>query len=525
MCSNMVTIEDLIKLKDFSKHATLVSKKCDCSRVVSHITIMEAPDLNEWVTGGEFVLTTWYSLSKDPQLAENSFRKLAPKIAAIGIKTHRFIESIPDNILKIAEQFKLPVFEIKRDTLFRNLVNIIAIPIQNYQLNMLVEIESFYKELLEASACSDDINKILTLLSSKTNQPCALLDNNLNIIGQCGNLMSKNDFNISRVYLIDAFINDEQPISYLAINDLAVFPCFIRKKIVGFIFVPSVVLKSDKQILTFQQATSFFSVRLWSMYEDIQKKKALFLKQFCGEDSISKEYLLSDMHEFGINTNKNMLACIIYSKNITNNLYLWVNLNFQSKLIVVNNDIISIIYNGNEAFDKMGKLFETLKKHSIKYIVISSESTRDVDTLRHYYKLITKSLKVLRHTKLWGIWKMDNMLIYNILFEMRNSFNYQFIKDNILLPIVNFDSEYNGELLKTLYIYSVFDSVSKVAEYLHIHVNTVRYRLEKLKDITGKNIYDNRDKKLLYLATVISDLEHITSEDWRKCHNIINSDY
>lgn len=523
MCGNMVTIEDLIKLKDFSKNATLVSKKCDCSRVVSHITIMEAPDLNEWVTGGEFVLTTWYSLSKDPELAEDSFRKLAPKIAAIGIKTHRFIEAIPDNILKIAEQFKLPVFEIKRNTLFRNLVNIIAIPIQNYQLNMLVEIESFYKELLEASASSDDITKILTLLSSKTNQPCALLDNDLNIIGQSGHLLSKNNFNIPRASITDAFMNNEKPVSYIVINDIAIFPCFIRKKIVGFISVPSIALKSDKQILTFQQATSFFSVRLWSMYEDVQKKKIVFLKQFSSEDVISKEYMLADMHKFGIHTNKNMLACVIYSKNITNNLYLWLNLNFQSKLVVIDNDIISIIYNGYGLFEKMDTLLEKLKNNNIKYIVIGSESTNDVEVLRNYYKLLIKSLKVLQHIKLWGIWKMDDMLIYSILFEMRSSFNYQFIKNRILLPIVKFDSEYNGELLKTLYIYSVLDSISKVAEYLHIHVNTVRYRLEKLKDITGKNIYNHKDKKILLLAAVISDLEHITNESWRKCHSIVNN--
>ena len=48
--------------------------------------LWKGPDLHEWVTGGEFVLTTWYAFSKSPDLQEDGFKKLAPRISAIGIK-------------------------------------------------------------------------------------------------------------------------------------------------------------------------------------------------------------------------------------------------------------------------------------------------------------------------------------------------------------------------------------------------------------------------------------------------------
>lgn len=518
MCENMATVENLIKLKNFSKNATLVSKNCDCSRVISHVTIMEAPDLSEWVTGGEFVLTTWYSLSKNPSLAEESFRKLAPKIAAIGIKTHRFIDAIPNNILKIAEQYQLPLFEIKRNTLFRNLVNIIATQIQNYQLNMLVEVETFYKELLEASAYSDDIAKILVLSSSKIHQPCALLDSELCLVSQSGSLLEQDKLPFSRDFLSETFMKQNKPMSYVLLNNLVIFPCFVRQKIVGFIVVPDRVLQSEKYILICQQSASFLSVRLWNMYEDVQKRKQLFLSQFCSKNNLDKEYMLANIRKFGLNPNKNMLACIIYIKDNAASLYSYLDLKFSSKILLLKKNEILIIYNGDTAFAKLDNLIQDLKNRGLKYIAAGSEATSDIDALRNYCKLIINSLKVLRNIKLWGVWKMDDFLTYTLLLNMKDDFSYQFIKNSILLPIVRFDSEYNGELLKTLYIYSTLDSISKVSEYLRIHVNTVRYRLEKLKDITGKNIYATKDKRSLILAAVVADLENIIKEDWRKCH-------
>ena len=88
-----------MEIKDFAERVTLVNKHGNLNNQITHVTIMEGPDLHEWVTGGEFVLTTWYAFSKSPDLQEDGFKKLAPRISAIGIKTGRFINKIPLKIL------------------------------------------------------------------------------------------------------------------------------------------------------------------------------------------------------------------------------------------------------------------------------------------------------------------------------------------------------------------------------------------------------------------------------------------
>ena len=64
MSKKMVTLNELLEIKDFAERVTLVNKHGNLNNQITHVTIMEGPDLHEWVTGGEFVLTTWYAFSK-----------------------------------------------------------------------------------------------------------------------------------------------------------------------------------------------------------------------------------------------------------------------------------------------------------------------------------------------------------------------------------------------------------------------------------------------------------------------------
>ena len=58
MSKKMVTLNELLEIKDFAERVTLVNKHGNLNNQITHVTIMEGPDLHEWVTGGEFVLTT-----------------------------------------------------------------------------------------------------------------------------------------------------------------------------------------------------------------------------------------------------------------------------------------------------------------------------------------------------------------------------------------------------------------------------------------------------------------------------------
>ena len=131
-----ILVGDLVQIEAFKQQCKLVTaERIGLDNIITHVTIMEAPDFYEWVTGGEFVLTTWYAFSVNADIQVEAFQKLAKNISAIGIKTGRFIDKIPQKIIEIAEQNNVAVFEVITKAKFRDIVQIIASEIQNYQTN------------------------------------------------------------------------------------------------------------------------------------------------------------------------------------------------------------------------------------------------------------------------------------------------------------------------------------------------------------------------------------------------------
>ena len=81
------------------------------------------------------------------------------------------------------------------------------------------------------------------------------------------------------------------------------------------------------------------------------------------------------------------------------------------------------------------------------------------------------------------------------------------ILDQTLRPLVEYDRERHGDLVKTLRVYldSGFN-LTRSAEALSVHPNTVVYRLKRVKDLSGRDPYDPDDLLLLLLGLKLTEL-------------------
>lgn len=73
-------------------------------------------------------------------------------------------------------------------------------------------------------------------------------------------------------------------------------------------------------------------------------------------------------------------------------------------------------------------------------------------------------------------------------------------------PVLRYDAERQSELLRTLraYIDAGFN-LTKSAELLHVHPNTVVYRLHRIEELTGRNPHVPDDLLLLFLGLKLAD--------------------
>lgn len=80
--------------------------------------------------------------------------------------------------------------------------------------------------------------------------------------------------------------------------------------------------------------------------------------------------------------------------------------------------------------------------------------------------------------------------------ELRRSYH-----DRLLGSVVSYDATHGSDLVNTLRVFlECSGSWSRCAKLLHVHVNTLRYRIQRIEEITGRNLSEFPDRVDFYLA-------------------------
>ncbi|NLD15972.1 MAG: PucR family transcriptional regulator [Tissierellia bacterium] len=76
---------------------------------------------------------------------------------------------------------------------------------------------------------------------------------------------------------------------------------------------------------------------------------------------------------------------------------------------------------------------------------------------------------------------------------------------NIINSIKSYDEEHGTELLKTLSTYVANDlKRQKTAEIMHIHIETLRYRLNKVEELTNLDLNNSKDLMKILIANELN---------------------
>ncbi|GAA3426689.1 PucR family transcriptional regulator ligand-binding domain-containing protein [Streptosporangium nondiastaticum] len=88
------------------------------------------------------------------------------------------------------------------------------------------------------------------------------------------------------------------------------------------------------------------------------------------------------------------------------------------------------------------------------------------------------------------------LLLATVPGDVRRSFT-----ERTLDPILDYDRRHRSELLRTLDTFlDCAGSWNACAERLHVHVNTVRYRIRRVEELTGRDLSTMTDRVDLFLA-------------------------
>jgi PucR family transcriptional regulator, purine catabolism regulatory protein len=74
--------------------------------------------------------------------------------------------------------------------------------------------------------------------------------------------------------------------------------------------------------------------------------------------------------------------------------------------------------------------------------------------------------------------------------------------DDVLGPLIRYDASHKLGLVRTLSVFlNERESLKQAARRLHVHTNTVSYRLQRIEQLTPLNLADPEDRSVAHVRT------------------------
>ncbi|MBH5319626.1 PucR family transcriptional regulator [Paenibacillus sp. GSMTC-2017] len=110
-------------------------------------------------------------------------------------------------------------------------------------------------------------------------------------------------------------------------------------------------------------------------------------------------------------------------------------------------------------------------------------------------------------TEVGNIYHYPDLGYYRLLPAMLAESSAHHVENQCLTRLKQYDEEHNSDLLHTLEVFLSFDSnVKEAAKELHVHFNTLSYRLKRISEIGGIDLGSMDQKVTTYLDLKLSKL-------------------
>lgn len=155
-----LTVAEVLRLSSLAGSEVLAGA-AGLDRVVRRLNVMEVPDILPWVKPHELLLTTGYPLREDPRGLERLVRDFADAgLAAVGIKLGRYVESVPAEVLRAADEAGLPLLRLTDTVAFDDILNQVLTEVLHRQAAMLARSEEIHRILVNVILAGGDLDAI-----------------------------------------------------------------------------------------------------------------------------------------------------------------------------------------------------------------------------------------------------------------------------------------------------------------------------------------------------------------------------
>lgn len=167
--------------------ARLIAGERGLGRVVQRLNVMEVPDILAWVKPHELLLTTGYPLRNTPQSLDRLVADLDERgLAALAIKLGRYLDRLPDEMVRQADRLGFPLIQLPDDVGFDDILNQVLTDILNRQAAVLARAEEAHRALVQVVLAGGGLREVTAEVTALLGVAVAVLDGAGQVLAAAG---------------------------------------------------------------------------------------------------------------------------------------------------------------------------------------------------------------------------------------------------------------------------------------------------------------------------------------------------
>lgn len=535
----MTTLNEILSIPQF-KGLELINRKGDLSSEVTSLDITENNDIKHFTSSNAFILTTGVLFQDNQENLKKLIKDLSDiQTAGLGIKVSRFLHKIDQDVIDFADELQFPLIEIPESWNLGEITHEISSFISDSEtgkLNYALQVQQELNQLLIKGFSIDNMiermSKLLgvpIILFNPFKKPEAISHH----YRQSQSLLSEHV----------AYFNAHQQEELSQDKNNLVFENkdHVIFKVLGYTYFPYYLMVSQVNklsypfsLLTIEQVVSVLSFALYknTKIQEVEKndinrffeslvynksEQALSIKKHA--DLLRQYYIYpSDYYQ--------IIICGIDAKNNLENSY-YLNelhqLTFQwltGKLSEIDSYISVYRLPSNDRFailiqNKQDNHLEMIKQLQISYndyfedqisFGVGNEVTEFAQLPSSFFEANEAFENGLFNNEKAFISQYHSKDIQELLQLIPQEKLLPFVK-HTLGPLSYPKTKKDLELKQTLKVYMDNQcDITKTAEKIYIHRNTVKYRINKCSNLIGTNIEDPSQSLNIRIALYVSEM-------------------
>ena len=503
---DFVTVSWLTETEIFKNHIRLVAGRSGLGKKVTYVTVQEAPDFYTLLDGGEFVLSTWYAFRDNAEAGLEALKNLGDsKTSGVCIKINRFIDELPQSYIDYAESAALPLFVVGRDVNFREIIKCITIEINMSQMNTAIQVNEYYDFLFKAALENGSADFMLTDFLDRTGLVAISMSPDLKQVRGQKSLQKIPGRRNWLENLKKIIKRNQSRLEYFTQEGCHVFPCVARGYCYGYLIVASEREISASHRLYITQLRNIITIKWLDRQEKENDELISLLDMILHTPELNESSITDRLREQSIELTTGVRAIILkqvkdsgeaagkpfineakrfiiaMGARIPNMLYVWDR--SDTFTILVDNQGCS----GADTAPSWVRELESLLDHYPNTSLAIGPSVNLAAGIRTSIRIATNTHMFSNGRRL--LYYGDHLATMALI-SGANSTECSFFIDEVVNPIVRYDEDNNGSLMDTLASVISCSDIGEAAEKLCIHINSVRYRLQKIKLLTGLDFFE-----------------------------------